>query len=86
MIVFRMLRFFIWVGVLAGVVVMWSGLGTPHVIWSYAFQTSGSRFDPFAERRYTSCTYLGWGFSQVTEPARNGRCGWLRFRRSETNP
>jgi len=74
----RFLRFFIWVAVLAVVLLIWSGAGSPHVIWAYSFRSDGS-YDPFADRTYTSCTYLGWGFSHMTVPARNGRCPWVRF-------
>lgn len=83
MIVFRILRFFLWVGVLAVVLVLWFGAGSPHVIWDYRFQTDASQYDPFADRYYTECTYVGWGFSHVTEPARNGRCGWVRWVKAE---
>ena len=75
----RILRFFIWVAVLAVVLLIWSGAGSPHAIWAYSFRPNGDPHNPFAERYYTSCTYIGWGFSRVTMPARDGRCPWVRF-------
>jgi hypothetical protein len=52
--------------------------GTPHIIQSYTFSTSGSRYDPFADRHYFDCTY--WGATGThTVSARAGKCGWVRF-------
>jgi len=59
-----------------GVYLAW---GSPHAIRSYSFTSEGSRYDPFADRTYHSCTYLGWRWHEVTVPARNGRCAWVRF-------
>ncbi len=71
-------RFFIWVGVLAAILFVWTGAGSPYVIWSYSFRDNGDPNNPFAERYYTSCTCTNFRAS-ITVPAEAGHCGWVRF-------
>ena len=59
-----------------GVTLVW---GTPHLIVSYTFYDNGRPYDPFADRHYTSCTFVGLTGRSVTTPADFGRCGWVRF-------
>ncbi len=75
----RLLALFLWLALPATAYAVYLSYGTPHFIWSYAFTTSGSPNDVFAERTYNSCTYLGWGWQEVTKPAIAGRCAWVRF-------
>jgi len=52
--------------------------GLPHVIWRYTFWDNGDGNNPFAERHYTSCTFIGW-YGEYTVAAEAGYCPWLRF-------
>ena len=60
--------------------------GAPHAIWSYSYHDNGRRWDPLAPRYYTSCTYVGWGGQTVTQAARGGKCGWVRFFHLDRRP
>ena len=73
----RIIRFFIWVGLLAIILMIWNGAGSPYVIWSYSYHDNGTS-DPFADRYYTSCTFTNFRNS-VTLPAHAGRCGWVKW-------
>jgi len=53
------LSFFLWLAVPVLGYAAWSAFGLPHLIWSYQFLDNGNRYDPFAERYYTSCTFIG---------------------------
>ncbi len=53
--------------------------GTPHMIWSYKFLDNGDQYNPYIQRHYTSCTYVGWGWNTVTAPAVSARCPWVRL-------
>ena len=56
----------------------YNAFGTPHIILSYSFTTTGSQYDPFADRIYYECTF--WGATGwQTVPAQAGKCGWVRF-------
>lgn len=68
---------FLWLLVPLGAWAVYETYGTPHLVVSYIF-TGGSRYDPFADRYYHSCTYFGWT-GQRTVPAIDGRCPWIRF-------
>ncbi len=53
--------------------------GTAHVIWTYRFLDNGDASNPYLERTYVSCTYAGWTWHEVTAPALDGHCPWIRF-------
>lgn len=57
-------------------------VGEPHVIWSYTYRSDGRAPSLYGPLDYTSCTYLGWS-GVIVEPAEQGRCGWVRFGRSD---
>ncbi len=61
--------------VLFGIYRAW---GLPHVIWSYEFYGGAAGF---GSRHYVACTFVG-PYGAFTEPAENGRCDWLLFRKS----
>lgn len=59
--------------------------GLPHMIYSYRFHNNGDPYDPFKERYYTSCTYVG-PYGSITVPASYGKCPLVRFFREEDAP
>ena len=75
----RTLALFLWLAVPVAGYAVYQTYGTPHMIWSYRFIDNGDRFNPYADRTYTSCTYFGWRWATVTKPAKAGRCPWVRF-------
>ena len=56
--------------------------GLPHVVWSYSFTSPRGTMDPFADRIYHSCRFIG-PYGVFDRAARNGRCGWFRFFREQ---
>lgn len=73
----RYAAFCLWVIVPLG---LWLGVtywGTPHIVFSYRFYDNGDRHNPFADRTYFECTYIGW-LGAVTVPAEDGRCPMVR--------
>jgi len=75
----RIAALLLWLALpLAGVAVYYT-IGTPHGLWRYQFRANGDANNPFADRFYTSCTYVGWRWHEVTVPAAAGRCPWVRF-------
>lgn len=68
---------FLWLALPISAALIFATQGAPHVIWRYSFH-SADRYGPFADRTYTSCTYWGW-HGQITAPAQNGRCKWVRL-------
>ena len=77
----RLLRasYFIWVIVVLAGYMAYLGLGLPHILWSYDWRDSGQGYDPYAERFYTCCRYIGpYGVFTVHFP-KDGQCDWLQF-------
>lgn len=77
----RLLRagYFLWLlGPLAAFYV-YAAHGLPHAIWSYNY-LGGQHGQP---RFYTQCTFIG-PLGAFTIPAKNGRCGWLLFRKDKS--
>tara|TARA_R110002072_G_scaffold150788_2_gene299369 strand:- start:8025 stop:8264 length:240 start_codon:yes stop_codon:yes gene_type:complete len=75
----RSIALFLWLALpIAGYATLLA-FGTPHMIWSYRFVPNGDPHNPFAARHYTSCTYAGWRWHEVTVQASEGRCDWVRF-------
>lgn len=56
----------------------YDALGLPHGLWSYSWIDQGQGMDPFAERYYTRCTFVG-PYGEFTQAAENGRCPWVKF-------
>lgn len=72
---FVRLHDFVWVPVVAALVLGLSAMGAPYVIWSYDFRAASMASAP---RVYTRCTYVGVR-GTITDYPGNGRCGWVRF-------
>ncbi|MEM9699406.1 MAG: hypothetical protein AAF943_11510 [Pseudomonadota bacterium] len=75
----RIAALFLWLAFPLAGYGIYAAYGTPHVIWEYTFRDNGARYDPFAQRIYTSCTYLGWGLRPHRVPARDARCPWVQM-------
>ena len=52
--------------------------GSPHMLYAYQMLDNGDRYNLAVPRHYTSCSYIGWRWHQVTVPARAGRCPFIR--------
>ena len=81
----RMMRFFWWIFIPVGVYLAYQTMkfsaGLPHFIWSYSWVDEGQGYDPWAERYYTRCTFIGPYGSFTTTP-NIGKCGWIIFRKN----
>lgn len=80
----RFLRasYFIWVIILVAVGLIYQTYGLPHMIWSYDFRNNGQGYDPFADRYYTRCTYIGPYGSFTDRFPQNGSCDWFQLHKS----
>ena len=58
--------------------VAYQSWGSPHVLYAYQMLDNGDRYDLTSPRHYTSCSYIGLRWQDVTVPARNGRCPFIR--------
>lgn len=72
------LSYFAWLVVPLGLWLAYDSFGLPHAIWSYSWIDEGQGMDPFAERHYTRCTFIG-PYGLFTEPAKYGRCAYVKF-------
>lgn len=79
---FVKLSYFFWVIVPLALWLTYMAFGLPHAIWSYSWIDQGQGMDPFADRYYTRCRFIG-PYGQFEQPARNGDCEWVRFFKSE---
>ncbi len=75
----KVIAMFLWLALPVGGYATYLTYGTPHLVWGYRFLPNGDPYNPFADRTYTSCTYVGWGPTTVTVPAIAARCPWVRF-------
>lgn len=50
---------FLWIAGAAALYGLYATKGLPHVIFSYTFLDNGDRFNPYAKRHYTSCSFAG---------------------------
>ncbi len=76
---FLRLNYALWLIVPVTIYLVTATYGLPHLRWSYSWRDDGQGFDPFAERFYLRCKYLGLnGASTVHHPTR-GRCPLIRF-------
>ena len=69
---------FLWVIGAAAIYAIYATQGLPHMIWSYQFHDNGDRYNPLADRYYTSCTFIG-PYGVFTIPAKGGKCGWVNL-------
>lgn len=75
----RIAALFLWLALPLAAVAVYHTYGTPHGLWSYEFRDNGDPYNPFAYGHYTSCTYIGWRWNEVTSPASAGSCPWVQF-------
>ena len=71
--------YFIWLLLLGVTFGISQIVGLPHLRFTYEFHTSGSRYDPFADRYYTRCTYWGPNGTFTIRYPVNGECAILRL-------
>ncbi len=71
--------YFVWLLLLGGAYGASQIVGLPHLRFFYDFQTAGNRYDPFAERFYTRCTYWGPNGKFTIHFPENGECALFRF-------
>lgn len=76
----RLIRgvYFIWIIVPFILLDIYHAYGLPHMIWRYSFLDNGDHYNPFADRHYTSCTFIG-PYGEFTRNAHQGKCGWFAF-------
>lgn len=74
----KLAALFLWLALPVVGYVTYATKGLPHIPWSYTFIDNGARYDPFAERYYLTCTFIG-GYGTFTIDAQSGRCGWFHF-------
>lgn len=75
------MRFYVFVPVVIAIYALVSWLGWPHPIWAYEYHAVDMH--PLSKRHYLSCTFVGPTYGRWTEPAEDGRCAWVRWRRAE---
>ena len=77
----RLIRasYFVWIVVPLALYAVYQAYGLPHFIWSYDWRDDGQGYDPFANRYYLRCTYIG-PYGAFTEHfPKNGECDWFQF-------
>ena len=72
------ISYFVWIIVPLALWVAYESFGLPHVIWSRSWIDQGQGMNPFAQRHYTRCLFIG-PYGQFDQNAINGRCGLVRF-------
>lgn len=75
---FFKLSYFAWVLVPVGLWLTYETFGLPHGIWSYSWIDQGQGMNPFADRTYTRCRFIG-PYGLFDEPAERGHCAWVKF-------
>ncbi len=79
----RILRYFVWIIFPLAAYLAYLTFGLPHFRWSYTWLDQGQGYDPFADRYYTRCTYLGpYGEFTLHHPD-NGECRWITFMKDQ---
>ena len=76
--------YLIWLLMLGGLYGASTIWGLPHLRATYDFQTTGSRYDPFADRYYTRCTYWGPNGSFTVRFPPHGHCAIIRLFTSQS--
>lgn len=79
----RLIRasYFVWIVFPIAFYALYLMVGLPHFIWAYEWRNTGQGHDPFANRHYTSCTYIGPYGAFTTSASADGKCNWFRFRK-----
>ena len=71
-------RYFLWLAVPAAIYGIQSAYGLPHLRVSYTWIDQGQGYDPFADRYYTHCVFVG-PFGRFDFYPSDGSCAWIRF-------
>lgn len=71
-------RYFFWIIVPLVLWLAFQTFGLPHMIWEYSWIDQGQGMNPYAERIYTRCSFIG-PFGLFDQNPINGRCGLVRF-------
>lgn len=74
-------KFFIWVVAPVVIYLIYLTWGSPHIAWNYSWRNNGT-YDPFADRWYVSCEYIGSTGSHFYKPV-DGKCPWFKFYKTE---
>ena len=80
----RYLSLFLWLGGATALYAVYATKGLPHVLWKYQFRANGDPYNPYADRYYTACTFLG-PYGVFKRKAQYGRCGWVRLFKEGSN-
>lgn len=72
------ISYFLWIIVPLALWLAYQSFGLPHMIWSYSWRDTGQGMDPFLQRTYTRCSFIG-PYGEFDQRAVNGRCAWVRF-------
>jgi len=76
--------YFVWIVIPLALYLTYLAIGLPHFIWSYDWRDNG-RYDPFAYRFYTRCTFIG-PYGEFTKRFPNGgQCAWFKFYKNRGN-
>lgn len=71
--------YFAWVIVPVTIYLGYLAFGLPHMIWSYEWRYTRQSQNPYANRYYTRCTFIGpYGAFTIFHP-KGGNCGWIKF-------
>ena len=70
--------YFIWIIVPITLYAMFLVWGLPHIAFNYKWRNDGQGYDPFANRWYISCEYVGPYGSYFYRP-KDGKCPWFLF-------
>ena len=76
--VFKIASLFLWIAAPMAAYGVYVTQGLPHMTWERTFYDNGDEWNPFADRHYTRCTYIGW-YGVKRTPANSGNCPWVRF-------
>lgn len=71
-------RYFLWLALPAALYGLQSAYGLPHLRVAYTWIDQGQGYDPFADRTYTQCVFIG-PFGRFDFFPSDGRCAWIRF-------
>ncbi|MEO1701934.1 MAG: hypothetical protein AAFR71_07755 [Pseudomonadota bacterium] len=76
----RLIRvaYFLWVVVPLALFGAYQAWGLPHLIFRYEFADNGDRYNPYKERWYYTCTFVG-PYGEFTVDAKNRKCGFVRL-------
>ena len=78
-------RYFVWLMVPAALIMLNLVCGLPHLCVAYSWLDHGQGYDPYADRYYTHCAFIG-PFGRFDADATDGACPWVRFYQRQETP